>query len=226
MKVCRRRRDAGRPQSAARPQSAMAVEVVTADGTTPEVNASSTPRRGEIEPAPTIRLRMLSLNGHADISVLPDSGADVSLAGPSLLCKLNEHPDNLLPSVVSSRAVNGTVMQPISQLPVTFSLGSQSYSDDVYVYPGVRGVILSWKAARGLGILPLSYPYPPRSTCAVATQRESLEHPSRHPQSPDAPPTPLVASTAPVATAPPRNRPHRVASRVYRVTIHTARHCV
>ena len=105
----------------------------------PEVNSSSTPCQNVIESAPTIQVQVSSLNGHASMPVLPDSGADVSLAGPSSLWDLNDHPDNLPPSVVSSRAVNVSVMELIGQLPVTFSLGSRSYSDNVYVYPGVRG---------------------------------------------------------------------------------------
>ena len=90
------------------------------------------------------------------------------LAGPLLLRDLNDHPDNLPPSVVSSQAVNGSVMEPIGQLPVTFSLGSRSYSDNVYVYPGVRGVLL-YLEQDSLMILHLSL------TCTIIISTKSYQ---------------------------------------------------
>ena len=156
----------------------MAVQAVVPEVEMPEVNSSSTPcQRNMIESAPTVKVHVSSLNGHAVVSVLPDSGADVSLAGPSLLQDLKDHPDNLPPSAVSSRAVDGSVMKPIGQLPITFSLGSRSYKDEVYIYPGVKGTtLLSWKAARGLGILPSNYPCPAIDVRAIATQCEPFVH--------------------------------------------------
>ena len=100
----------------------MAVQAVVPEVEMPEVNSSSTPRhdristpsqKNMIESAPTVKVHVSSLNGHAVVSVLPDSGADVSLAGPSLLQDLKDHPDNLPPSAVSSRAVDGSVMKPM-----------------------------------------------------------------------------------------------------------------
>ena len=159
------------------PESAMAVQAVVPEVEMPEVNSSSTPcQRNMIESAPTVKVHVSSLNGHAVVSVLPDSGADVSLAGSSLLQDLKDHPDNLPPSAVSSRAVGGSVMKPIGQLPITFSLGSRSYKDEVYIYPGVKGTLLSWKAARGLGILPSNYPCPAIDVRAIATQCEPFVH--------------------------------------------------
>ena len=97
------------------------------------------------------------------VSVLPDSGADVSVAGLAVLESLNEYPDNLLPSKVIPRAVNGTTMSPIRKLPVTVSLNTAQLQcvDEFHIYPQVNGALLSWKAARGLKILSESYPHPP-----------------------------------------------------------------
>ena len=51
--------------------------------------------------APTIDMAMSLLDGEATARVLPDSGADVSVAGKLLLNHLREHQDNsLLPSNV------------------------------------------------------------------------------------------------------------------------------
>ena len=123
-------------------------------------NLSPTRADKSVEHAPTISIHVTSLNGSADMSILPDSGADISVAGTSTLTQLREHHDNLLPSSLTPHAVNGTSMQPIGMLPVTLHLEGISYEEDLHVYPQVKGTILSWKAAKGLNILPQSYPYP------------------------------------------------------------------
>ena len=111
-RVCRsrRRQHLGTPNSPSATPSTSAVSL--------EPHVFST----MIEPAPTIEIQMSSLNGHASVSALPDSGAEISIAGYGLLQSLNEHPDNLFPSPISPRAVNGSVMQPLGKLPV--SLGT------------------------------------------------------------------------------------------------------
>ena len=104
---------------------------------------------------------MSSLNGQSMVKVLPDSGADISVAGRDLLEHLHELPGNLLPTNVTPRAVNGTKIHPLGKIPVTLSLGAHQYTDNVYIYPEVAGTLISWKAAKGLKILPDSYPNPP-----------------------------------------------------------------
>lgn len=49
-------------------------------------------------------------------------------------------------------------MTPIGKLPVTIQLEGRSYTDDLHVYLGVTGAIISWKAAKELGILLAHYP--------------------------------------------------------------------
>ena len=91
--------------------------------------------------------------------MLPDSGADISAAGTEILCHLNEHVDNLLPSRITPRAVNGAKMHPIGKLPVKLKLGDKEYSDDFHVYPNIQGALISWKACKQLSILPECYPH-------------------------------------------------------------------
>ena len=114
----------------------------------------------ETEVAPTIMVKVTSSAGTKFIQMLPDSGADISAAGQELLHHLGHHVDNLLPSSISPRAVNGTTMIPLGKIPVTLQLGSQSCKDDLHVYPGVSGALISWKTARKLAILPANYPHP------------------------------------------------------------------
>lgn len=93
------------------------------------------------------------------------------MAGKAALSSLGEHEDNLLPSQTIPKAVNGTRMYPIGKLPVTLALEGCKYSDDLHIYPNVTGVLLSWKAAKGLNILPECYPHPSNtpSTNSIAT---------------------------------------------------------
>ena len=112
------------------------------------------------EPAPTLSIRILSTNGSCEIQALPDSGADISAAEPQLLHSLSEHTLNLLPSKVTPHTANGHKMQPLGRLPVTFQLQGRNYSEDMHIYPDIPGVIMSWKAAKDLRILPMYYPDP------------------------------------------------------------------
>ena len=121
-----------------------------------------------IEPAPTIRLEASSLNGCTTITALPDSGAEISLAGPSLLSELNEHPDNLLPSPISPRAVNGSSMHPIGKIPIAIRFGDKELTEEFHIYPKVSGMILSWKIAKQFHILPDHYPTPITNPSIVA----------------------------------------------------------
>ena len=51
-------------------------------------------------------------------------------------------------------------MQPLGKLPVTFQLRGRDHSEDMHIYPGVSGVIMYCKTAKGLNILPEHYPDP------------------------------------------------------------------
>ena len=93
-------------------------------------------------------------------TVLPDSGADISAAGQTIVDMLRHHLDKLAPSEISPRAVNGTCMKPVGKIPVTISLQGWTCRDDMHIFPGVSGAFISWKAAKELGILPPHYPYP------------------------------------------------------------------
>ena len=73
---------------------------------TPSINTSQT----GIQPAPTIQAETSTPNGSAIMQILPDSGADISVAGPSILQSLRDHPDNLLPSKITPHTVNGQKM--------------------------------------------------------------------------------------------------------------------
>ena len=114
----------------------------------------------QAEAAPTVKVYMSSSSGTRRVEVLPDSGADISAAGQGILSMLGQHVNNLLPSKISPRAVNGLHMTPIGKLPVRIQLEGRSYNNDLHIYPGVTGALILWKAAKELGILPTHYPQP------------------------------------------------------------------
>lgn len=110
-----------------------------------------------IEPAPTVEIQMSSLNGCATVSVLPDLGAEVSIAGYGLLQLLNEHPDNLLLSQISPRAIDGSAMHPLGKLPVKLKLEDCRITEEFHIY---ATTIISWKITKCLRIQPHHYPCP------------------------------------------------------------------
>ena len=105
---------------------------------------------------------MTSSERTALVTVLPDSGADISAAGQTIVGMLGHHLDNLAPSEISPQAVNGACMKPVGKILVTISLQDRTCRNDMHIFPGVSGALISWKAAKELGILPPQYPYPER----------------------------------------------------------------
>ena len=83
----------------------------------PRIHLSNVRDGTAIELAPTITVHVSSLNGSADMELLPDSCADISAAGKETLRRLGEHVDNLLPSKIEPQAVNGSRMRSIGKIP-------------------------------------------------------------------------------------------------------------
>ena len=109
---------------------------------------------------------------------LPDSGADISVAGLRAVQQLGDHKDNLLPSGITPKTVGGHRMSPVGRLPLNITLGDTTYKDELHIYPEVHGILLSWKTSRGLKILPASYPSPsahPPSTRSITTSTEQRQ---------------------------------------------------
>lgn len=48
----------------------------------------------------------------------------------------------------------------MGQLPVQITLGTTTRTDTLHIYPKVNGILLSWKTAQALKVLPQDYPSP------------------------------------------------------------------
>ena len=146
--------------------------------TTSSIHPPSILSSNNTEPAPTINVHVSALNGIAPMVALPDSGADISVAGPDTVTALGDHCHNLLPSDMAPRRVTGHRMMPLGQIPVTITLGAVTYTDALHIYPEVKVVLLSWKTLKALTILPTNYPSPLSSldtplTSATTTQEDT-----------------------------------------------------
>ena len=72
----------------------------------------------------------------------------------------------------------GTKMEPIGKISLTFQLGNKKHTDEVHVYPNVFGLLISWKAAKNLGILPECYPQPTIDTSTMSRIAEDPPSPN------------------------------------------------
>ena len=108
-----------------------------------------------IVPAPTVSMHISTCNGQGSFDILPDSGADISAAGPQFVQVLGECMDNLAESSVTPKAVNGSILEPVGKIPnVAFSTNGRTVHDDVHIYASVTRALIPCKE---LNILPSAY---------------------------------------------------------------------
>ena len=91
-------------------------------------------------------------NGSDKLNVLPDSGADIK--------QLGEDVDNLFPLQESNAySVDGSCLRCVGQMTIQITLGEITISETLHIFPTIPGgMLISWKTAQKLLILPGSYP--------------------------------------------------------------------
>ena len=113
VKVCRSRQpQPPTPHMLAHPATKAIFAAAPTEGHTPWISTTKLGNPEAIKSAPTICVHISSLNSKTEIEVLPDSGANLSLAGEATLTCLGEHKDNLLMSTIMPHAVNQTECNP------------------------------------------------------------------------------------------------------------------
>ena len=109
--------------------------------------------------APTVKVQVVTQSGRSvTVEAIPDTGADVSAAGPEILALLGESTLNLMSSSETPQSADGSEMTVLGSMPVTVSLGDQSTKTQIFVIKNLQGVLLSWEATRDLAIVPRDYP--------------------------------------------------------------------
>ena len=66
-------------------------------------------------------------------------------------------------------------MTPLGRIPVTIQLGEAVNKDNLHIYLGVSGALISWKAAKGLSILHPHYPHPITEPCKRKQLNASIQ---------------------------------------------------
>ena len=108
--------------------------------------------------APTVTVDFSTPNGTCTIAALPDTGADISAAGPNFLQSLGENVSNLLPPTDQPKSADGSPMKCLGQLPVTVAIGDRTASCTIHILENLSTVLLSWDTTRDLALIHQAYP--------------------------------------------------------------------
>ena len=108
--------------------------------------------------SPTVTVSTSSVNGSAKIKATPDTGADITAAGINFLTAIGEHVNNLLPPLDQPKSADGTTMNTMGRIKVTFQLGEKSICDEVHIISGIKGCLLSWQTCINLALIHPDYP--------------------------------------------------------------------
>ena len=132
--------------------------------------------RRSINKTPTIDLVVTGLNASKSFETLPDSGADLTATDVNILLMLGEDVEDLLkPSGGETSSVDGSSLREIGQLPVSITLGETTVEDTIHIFPSIPGgLLVSWKTAQDLKILPENYPAQIRGVCHNDIKEEDL----------------------------------------------------
>ncbi|XP_043217806.1 uncharacterized protein LOC122379571 [Amphibalanus amphitrite] len=127
------------------------------DGAARRPAASAIIAVASVQSAPRVRLDVTAQR-RASVLALPDTGADICVGGLDFLKEMDEYLENLLPPEQHPRTANGETVKSLGVLPVSLNLGRVSVQESVHILEGVSGLLLSWKAVKGLHIIPAGYP--------------------------------------------------------------------
>ena len=134
----------------------------------------------DIEEIPAIVKSTLPKHSHnspVQISIFPDSGASICLAGPQHMNMMNIVPHELIPCQKQVRAVGGSKLSCSGWLPIEFQIGDKTTKQPVYICNQVDRIYFSKKGCLDVSILPPSFPFPMASNesiHAISTHQNHL----------------------------------------------------
>ncbi|KAF0301265.1 Snake venom metalloprotease inhibitor 02A10 [Amphibalanus amphitrite] len=129
--------------------------------------------------APTVAVDVFGTR-RGKLRALPDTGADISLAGPEFAETFGR--GRMTPSTVRPMVVDGRSCDSIGKVEVTIRMGDIEVNEQVHIIPGVKRLILSWKTTQRLGIIPEDYPEQkwniPQDITAAVSARRTITRPA------------------------------------------------
>ncbi|KAF0308405.1 hypothetical protein FJT64_020358 [Amphibalanus amphitrite] len=129
--------------------------------------------------APTVAVDVFGTR-RGKLRALPDTGADISLAGPEFAETFGR--GRMTPSTVRPMVVDGRSCDSIGKVEVTIRMGDIEVNEQVHIIPGVKRLILSWKTTQRLGIIPEDYPEQkwniPQDITAAVSARRAITRPA------------------------------------------------
>ena len=99
--------------------------------------------------APTVEVVVLGTS-REKVRALPDTGADISLAGTDFAEKFGR--ERMSEPTVHPRVVDGRNTCAIGRVEVKIRLGIIEVVEQVHIIPGVKRLILSWHTTKRLGL--------------------------------------------------------------------------
>ena len=104
------------------------------------------------------------------IDVFPDTGANICLLGPSHLKQMNLSPENINQCSHNISIAGGSTLVATGWLRVAFKLGDKYSEQKVYFSGKAKRFFLSRQTCIDLGVVPPSFPFPPKhpAKCVAA----------------------------------------------------------
>ena len=95
--------------------------------------------------APTVNVLVTSATGQTvQVQAIPDTGADVSAAGPGFIDLLGGSLEKLAPTTERQESADGSPMHVLGSVSVTLTIGEHSVQTPVLIVDRVKGLLLSW----------------------------------------------------------------------------------
>ena len=96
--------------------------------------------------APTVDVLVTSATGQTvQVQAIPDTGTDVSAAGPGFIDLLSGSLEELAPTTERPESADGSLMHVLGSVSVTLTIGEHSVQTPVLIVDRLKGLLLSWE---------------------------------------------------------------------------------
>ena len=92
------------------------------------------------------------------VQAIPDTGTDVSAAGPGFIDLLSGSLEELAPTMERPESADGLPMHVLGSVSVTLTMGEHSVQTSVLIVDRLKGLLLSWETKRRLAPIPADFP--------------------------------------------------------------------